>query len=181
MSLKANALRAAVMKAISDALKAEVDAGRGELMAELLDLYDATGAKSLDVKVGDVKVASIPLSIPKAGIAVKDQAAFTAFVDSNYPQAVIVPPTSKQVAAAWQEAYLKECVIDGGEVIDPNTGEVVPGLEHKEAGRPKTFSIRFEKTGREAIAAAWQDGRLGELMPGIAPTAPLVLPEATDD
>lgn len=67
MSLKERALRAAAMKAVSDALKAEVDSERSELMSELLDMYHDFGAKSFDVHLDGVKVASIPLSIPKPG------------------------------------------------------------------------------------------------------------------
>jgi hypothetical protein len=49
-------------------------------------------------------------------------------------------------------------------------GEVVPGVEHRPAGDPKSFSITFEKgTGRQQIAAAWSDGAFGGLLPGIAP------------
>jgi hypothetical protein len=179
MSLKDNALRAAVLKAIADALKAEVDAGRDDLMHELLGLYDATGAKSLDVKVGDVKVASIPLSIPKAGIEIADADALDAWIADRYPDCLVEVPAKTVVSSVVREAVVKSAVraFDSGDVMTED-GELIDGLIYKEAGRPKSFSIRFEPDGRNRIAAAWQDGTLGALMPGIAPTAPLALSAA---
>lgn len=173
MSLKERALRAAAMKAVSDALKAEVDSERSELMSELLDMYHDFGAKSFDVRMDGVKVASIPLSIPKPGPEVVDCAVFDAWVESTYPQAIVSVPASKTISPAFKEHLLGLITFTDTAAISPE-GEIVPGVEWRESGDPKTFSIRFEKLGREAIAAAWSDGKLGALMPGIAPALPAV-------
>lgn len=184
MSLKEHALRTAVLKAVSDALKSEVEADRGDLFEELCGLHELTGAKSLDVTLPDGrKVASISLAMPKAGPAITDSAAFDAFIAEQYPQAIIKVPARKEIAESFREELLSRLVAAGNpmgsEMVDASLGMLVPGVEYHEAGGPKSFSVRFEKTGREQIAAAWSDGDFGPLMPGIAPDRP-ALPGAVD-
>lgn len=165
MTLKDNALRSAILKAISDALKAEVDAGRTELFDELLELHELTGAKSLDVSLPDGrKIASISLAMPKAGL--------DAWIAQHYKGAVIKVPARREISPPFRDELLSRLTFTPeGVAIDEN-GEIVPGVEWRAAGAPKSFSIRFEKTGREQIAAAWSDGQFGPLMPGIAPDRP---------
>jgi hypothetical protein len=172
MTLKDNALRAAILKAVADGLAAELDAGRSELFAELTDLYDVTGSKSLDVKLLDgAKVASISLSMPKAGPVITDPIAFDEFVREHYPHGIVKVPAREEVSPAFRDELLKRLTYTPEGVAITEDGEIVAGLEHKPAGAPKSFSIRFEKGGREQIAMAWSDGLLGALMPGIAPLA----------
>ena len=108
-SVKERAMRAAVLKCVSDALKAEVDAERGELFADLVNLYEFTGSKSLDVKLpdGKTKVASITLSMPKAGPAVTDRAAFEAWIAERYPHSVVTVPERREVSGAFVEQFMK--------------------------------------------------------------------------
>lgn len=61
---------------------------------------------------------------------------------------------------------------DGGvDLIMPDTGEVVPGLEFRPGGDPDQFQMRYSTGGREAIAKAWRENRLPKIegLPEISP------------
>jgi hypothetical protein len=66
------------------------------------------------------------------------------------------------VREAFEKALLDEMTGAGvARWVDKDTGEIhdVPGVELK-ATRSTTHSVRFEKSGQQAIAEAWRTGRL---------------------
>ena len=76
--------------------------------------------------------------------------------------------------AAWLAPYAKH----GGKVWRGTSNELqharadlvkASGVAWKDDARPKSFSIRFETDGRQAIADAWTRGAFGASLPGIAP------------
>ncbi len=161
MSIKDAALRTAVLKAVADALKAETDADRGALQQALIDLYDATGGKTLDVRLPNgERVATISLPISQSAWRVTDRAKLKAWCEANRPEWLYEVPAHTEVA----EAAVLEAV--------EQTGEDVPGVTFEEGGTPQSFRVTFEKSGRRAIAAAWSDGVFGHSLPGMAPALP---------
>ena len=177
MTIKQQTLRTAVMKALSDALADAMKSERADLFDALVDFHEATGAKSLDVSLPDgTKVATVALTVSTGGPRVADSAAFTAYVADRYPQAIYVPPATAVVSQQWTEQLFAEGRVDGSDLYDPRTGEVVPGVEVSEGGKPKTFSVRFESKkldGRAAIASAWVDGQLTDSLPDfVSPALP---------
>jgi hypothetical protein len=172
MSIKEAALRTVVLKAISDALKAEAEADRHELFDALVDLYEATGGKTLDVRLpDDTKVATISLAIEKAAPEVFDRAALQAWAVENRPEWCNAIPAHVEVS---EKAALEGVEFTPEGIAVTPGGEVVPGLRMKRGGTPKNFSVRFESRGRNAIAAAWSDGVFAGALPGMAPALPEV-------
>lgn len=166
------ALRTAILKALRDAIDEELEAERATTLSEVRQVYEAYGAKSFDVRLSDsTKVASISLAIPKAEAAVTGPAELDAFIEATYPHAMLIVPASRTVSPAFREEFLRRLEFIDGTPVTPE-GEVVPGVEYRAAGEPKSFSVRFEKTGRERIARAWALGQFGALMPGMAPQLP---------
>lgn len=59
------------------------------------------------------------------------------------------------------EPYVEES--EPLQAADPDTGEIVPGVEYRLAGDPTKFQMNYKPSssaGREAIALAWREGRL---------------------
>lgn len=172
MSIKEAALRRVVLQAISDALKAETDNDKAALFDAVVDLYEATGSKSLEVRLPDgTKVATITLVIDASKPEVFDRAALTSWAVENRPEWCNAIPAHVDVS--------EKAAIEGveftpeGIAVTPG-GEVVPGLRMKRGGKPKHTSVRFEHEGRQAIAAAWSAGVFGDALPGMAPALPEV-------
>lgn len=172
MSIKDAALRTVVLRAISDALKAETDNDKAALFDAVVDLYEATGSKTLEVRLPDgEKVATITLAIEQSKPETFDHAALLAWAQENRPEWCHEVPARIEVS--------EKAAVDGveftpeGIAVTPG-GEVVPGLRMKRGGTPTHTSVRFEKTGRQAIAGAWSRGEFGDALPGMAPALPEV-------
>lgn len=183
MKLGDRNLRFALLNAVHLAIKAELDAERADHTADLRELYEDSGVKSMDVKLpGGSKVATISLSVPKASTDVVDEAALLEWATESAPWLVEtihhpeVPAYTVPAVPAYDEhrldrEYLAEWVkgvkpTGSGEVVDPDTGEVVPGITHTAEGAPKSFSVRYATDGRDDLARAWRDGELEHLTGG---------------
>lgn len=147
------------LKALADMVNARMK----QVKAELEEQLDETGVTRLDAVLPDgTKVATISKTQPKAAAQVVDGPAFLAWVREHSPHNVM---TVEQVRTAYQTALLEEMTKSGAfEVVDESTGEVlkVPGVEIRE-GRASSCTVRPVAGGREAIAAAWREGRLAGL------------------
>lgn len=169
--LKQVALKAAVIKTLMDFLKREEADTRADLFAMMLEAHKQYGAKSFDVHVGDVKVASLPMTFDKPGPVI-DTVRFDAWCKTAHPEAFVQPPTPEPyIPATWREEFVSRLMRSHDGAFVTSDGEEVPGVSWREA-TPKTYSTRFEKGGAEVIAQAWASGELGELMPGMAPSLP---------
>jgi hypothetical protein len=167
MSIKEAALRTVVLKAISDALKAETDADKAELFGALVDLYEDTGSKTLDVKLPDgTKVATISLVIEASAPEVFDRAALMAWAAENRSEWCNEIPARVEVS---EKAALEGVEFTPEGIAVTPGGEVVPGIRMRRGGTPKHTSVKFQPAGRSAIAAAWSDGVFGTALPGMAP------------
>ncbi len=169
MNLREAAADEAVLKALLDAIDAEYKAKRAQVQ-ELLDIArEETGATRIDATLPDgTVVAKIGASDPKPEAKVTNADEFRMWVQGAYPDEVerrFEPAKwTTTVRPAFAEKLLAQMTA-AGVVFDPETGEAVPGVEIR-ATRSRTHSVRFERSGREDIAAAYRAGRL--VIPGLA-------------
>ena len=166
MSLPDAVTREAVLKTLLDVIDAEYKATRAEVQ-QLLDEAAANhGLNGADAKLPDgTKVAKVSISDPKPAATVTDQDAFLAWVRENRKDQVH-SRLVVEVRPAFQTALLADMTAAGvAQWLDTETGELhtVPGVEIR-ATRARSHSVRFEKTGRADVAAAWRGGQLAELV-----------------
>lgn len=185
MKLKDLNLRIALLKAISDAITEEVANARQAHRDELVERYVDEGTKSFDVRLPNgTKVGAISLTVPKAVTEVTDEELLLKWARENAPD-LIEEVTIPGVAAHFVEAVpertefalnakritelldrVKPVESAGGEVVDPDTGSLVDGVTYTPGGTPKSFSVRYEEDGREALALAYRAGELSHLVGG---------------
>ena len=171
MTLKSLALKAAVLKAVLEYVKAEDAGTRDELREGLRAAHEESGAKSLDVRLpSGEQVATVTLPLSSAGPSITDEAALIEWARESRPEWLIEVPATVRLNTArlYEEVtYVGAQAVTGG-------GEIVPGITYDLGGKPKSPSVRFTTTGRQAIADAWADGTFGMALPGIAPALPEV-------
>lgn len=138
----------AVFKALSDRIK-EQDR---DVRADAADLLDPGDRKSAVLEDG-TDVGTVSMSKPKARVTVTDDRAFLAWVQANAPSEI-----QSVVGEAYRKGLLARVEVTDEGVVDPKTGEIVDGLGSK-MGDP-SISVRQTEDQREAVAAAWRDGRL---------------------
>lgn len=174
MSVKRAVAEEAVLKALLDAIDAEYKAKRAEVQALLEEAKSETGLTSVAAQLPDgTVVAKVSVTgDPQPEARVVDEKAFLAWVRQVHPQQVH-SRLVVTVREAFEKSLLAEMTAAGvARWVDRETGELhdVPGVELKPT-RSSTHSVRFEKTGRDAIADAWRTGRLA--VPGLqAPELP---------
>jgi hypothetical protein len=178
VNLREAAAEEAVLKTLLDVVDAEYKAKRAAVQHLLDEVRETTGTTRIDAALPDgTVVAKIGASDPKPEAKVVDVDAFRAWVQSAYPDEVerkFVPAAwSTSVRSSFAEKLLGQMTA-AGVVCDPETGETVPGVEIR-ATRARTHAVRFEKSGRADIIAAFQAGRLS--LPDLL--GPPELPPAT--
>ena len=139
----------AVTTVIADAAKARKD----EIRAALAAALDDVGADSVPAELPDgTRVSKSALISPTPRASVDDEGAFSAWVETSRPDEII-----KTVRESYKRVVLERLAsTPDGIAIDPDTGEVVPGV-HFSTGATY-ISTRFERDGRDAIVAAIRDG-----------------------
>ncbi|WP_432138958.1 hypothetical protein [Streptomyces sp. bgisy154] len=172
MSLKDTARTVAALdtlhKTIGDALKT----GKQELEAGLKAAKAETGTQKISIDVDGEDIGSVSLVQPKAAAAVTDADAFTAWVMANYGSE-ITRRFVTEVKPGFQKKILDALTAAGvAEWADPETGVIheVPGVSMQ--GRAAYTRLTVPDAGKQAIAQAWRDGRLGAAVPAaVAPAA----------
>jgi hypothetical protein len=158
MSLKEDATRVAVLRALRDTVEAEYEAARLRVLDGLRAARAELGLKSMRVSLpDDTPVATVTLVDPKPAVVVSDEASFTSWVAETYPTEV---ETRVQVRSSWQRQFVSRLDASPGPVADPRTGEIVPGLAAIPAPEPRSFSLRPLPGGTEEITRAWRRGAL---------------------
>lgn len=171
MSLRDHAAREAILKALYDAIGDELKACRADVQAGLDEAQETSGTRQIVATLPDgTVVAKISLTEPKPEARVTDEAAFTAWAVKAYPSEIkreyVGVVTSVQPAFTTR---LLGQMTAAGVPCDPDTGELVPGVEIR-ATRGRSHSVRFEKTGREDVGEAWRRGELAHVvLPELAP------------
>jgi hypothetical protein len=144
------ALRAAVVKFLAD----RVAEANKDAKADVLDQLDAGDRKGAVLPDGG-DVGTVSVTKGRKTISVTDEAAFLAWVREHSPHNI-------EVTERVRPAYTKS-VTDGGQarygmVVDPNSGEIIPGLALRE-GDPYV-TVRQSDEQAEVLAAALEAGVL---------------------
>lgn len=143
--------RLAVAQGIYKAVVGEVKTGkesniRGRADNSLRDLYSATGATSVDLKIGVTRVGKLTLKASPAHAVINDPDDFGSWVMDTRPYCVtytleesLIPPDELDALyechPEWfwrrvdERAALESIICVGGQAVDSETGEVVPGVE----------------------------------------------------
>jgi len=171
MSLKDAAAREATLKTLLDVIDGEYKAARAEVQTLLDEAATETGTTQIKAMLPDgTPVATVSISSGSAEARVTDPEAFTAWVLATHGSE-IERRFVTEVRAAFQKKLLAELTATGGtEWADPETGVIhdVPGVAIQPA-RARTHNVRFTKTGRDEVMAAWRNGQLaGVALPELA-------------
>jgi hypothetical protein len=177
LTLKQRNLRFVLEKTVVDILKAEVDKNRANLMTDLLNIYDETGNKSFSVHIpGAEKVATITIAEPKPTTKVDDEA-LLAWCREHRPD--LLEAVHHPAQEAWDEVKLRDTAAAelakasklAGTLYMTEDGELIDGIEYEPAGRPKSFTVRYEggKDGQQRVIDAWKSGELAEITSNVLP------------
>lgn len=162
--LSALASELAVLKALADVVGDRLKDTRTDMQAAL---DAAGGVRQVCAKLPDgTEVAKVSLTVPKDQATVIDADAFLAWVrehaETEIVRSVVV---TTEVRPAYRAALLAQMTKAGKpEVVDPQTGVIhtVPGIQVAASG-VNGHSLRFAKTGKDAIAEAWRAGTISQL------------------
>lgn len=105
-------------------------------------------------------IGTIILPVSKEAATVQNAAALVEWCSERYPTEV---ETLSQIRPAFQAALMKRAVIDGSSVVDPVTGEIMPGLAVRPGGIAKALTIR-PTPDAEALFAAVGRQMLDDLL-----------------
>ncbi|MFD8144766.1 hypothetical protein [Streptomyces sp. NPDC059708] len=151
----------AVLKALLDAVGDRLKDVKADMQAALDEVRSVRQVSAL--LPDGTEIAKISLTDPKPEAVVTDPDAFLAWVRENAATEVVRRvEVVTEVRPAYRTALLAQMTAAGRpEICDKETGVVdtVPGVEIK-ATRARSHSVRFGKTGKQAVAAAWQAGQL---------------------
>jgi hypothetical protein len=149
--LKEQARRVAILAALGERITEAAQQARAELVADMREI----GAEKVTAELPDgTAVASVSLAAgSKARAYVADEAAFTKWVAAEHPS---------ELEYTVRPAFRKR-VLDGA--TRPSDGQLAPGVEL--ADSKPYLSNRFKSGGKDAVAEAWRDGSLAELLPGL--------------
>ncbi len=155
-SLKDITSRLAMLHAIAAWAKEQEAVCRGMANDKLLELHDETGARSAAVSVGGVNVGTFSVSESKPRIAVADNAEYQAWLRDLHEDgdARVIAHTSYDFPG-----FEKSLEVVNGNVIDPKTGEVVPGLEYVPGGA--TLGTRLSGCGIDDVRCAMASAGIG--------------------
>lgn len=115
-------------------------------------------------RLADMGTWSLPVS--KEAPVVTDGAALTAWVKQRYPGEVV-----EVVNPPFLGALLLRLSPAGEHVIDPGTGEIVPGLGVRPGGIPQTLRFKANPDAR-AVADDAAESLVGEILAGIGIEVP---------
>ncbi|MEU7381517.1 hypothetical protein AB0A91_16245 [Streptomyces sp. NPDC042207] len=171
MSLKDTARAVAVLSTLADAIGGQLKDAKKELEAGLRAAKEETGTQKISVSLGEGQdIGTASLVQPKAAAAVTDPDKFTAWVIENHASE-ITRRFVTEVKPGFQKKILTEITAAGvAEWADPETGVIheVPGVAMQ--GRAAYTRLTVPDAGKDAIAQAWREGRLGAAVPpAIAP------------
>jgi hypothetical protein len=181
MNLRDRNLRIALLRTLAKAVNDELALEREGHLSDLLDRYDEDGTTSFTVLLpGDsAGLGKIILNEGKASWDI-DGAELLEWAKEHAPTMVretVVPPQPEMrfqelwpASVAALEKRLDWVEVEGEYVaVDTATGQIVPGVTYKPAGRPSQFQVRLSAQGKERVIRAWASGQLNEIARGALP------------
>lgn len=181
MSLRDRNVRIALLRTLAEWVNDQLKHEREDHLDALLVRYDDEGTTSFTVMLpGETaSLGKIILNEAKASWDV-DEATLLEWAKKNAPTMVketVVPPQKEMrfyelwpASVAALEKRLEWVEVEGRHVaVDTATGQLVPGVTYKPAGRPDRFQVRLSAQGKERLVQAWAQGRLNEIAQGALP------------
>lgn len=152
MTPKQLALRLAALTLLEDKIKTERETTREQVMTAL----DELGGDQVRAELPDgTRIAKVSIAAPKPSARVTDEQALTGWVAESMPTEVLM-----RIRDSYKKVLLDRLVpAEDGSAVDPDTGEIVPGVHFTERNRYP--SIRFEPEGKTALEAAFRAGTVG--------------------
>lgn len=168
-------LRLGLIKSFADDLASFLKDERAELLDELLRRYEEEGTKSFAILLPNgQKVGQVTLPEAKAYDDIVDPASLFEWAEPKDGIITDIIPAQaerkdKRINRVWLDGILKSALeTEDGQLIDPETAEVIPGVRRVPASVKTSFTVTYTKTGREEIAQAYLNGGLNELAAGSA-------------
>ncbi len=157
------------LEALAAAAVEEAGKRREALRAEAVEEFRTQGfAPTWRSPIG-----SVTLAVSKDKVDLTNPSAFGQWVEQRYPDAI---QHIAQVSAGWKETFLASLEVEGDKVVDPSTGEIVPGLVFKPGGRPLQLSVRLDPSAKKVLALTAEAGlKHAALVAG--PSVPVVIAE----
>lgn len=174
-SIREQNLRLALIKAYADDLAGFLKDARADLLDDLLRRYDEEGTKSFAVLLPNgQKVGQVTLPEAKAYDDITDPASLFEWAEPKGGIITDVIPAQaerneKRINKAWLESLTKSAITtEDGQLIDPDSGEIIPGVIRHPATVKTSFTVTYTKTGREELAQAYLNGDLNGIAAGSA-------------
>jgi hypothetical protein len=181
MSDDTTGLEVVTLAALKDAVNDALAAARARNQIAMNTQYKANKSDRKVVTLNGTKLATATLTIPAdtCTVASSGELDYLEWVRDNHPGEIELVPAKVRVREAFRKNHLKTLRIVREEIkdpetgdtvrvdlkaVDPETGEVVPGVVVLPAGEPTSFRLSFADGGRERIAEAWQRGELADLI-----------------
>lgn len=155
MNIEKATLDVLVLEAARDEFAARANAIRASLNAAAVAEF-AEKRSAVSWRPPDLGTWSQGIS--KDAAVVTDPAVFVAWCKERYPNAVI-----EHVVPVFEKALLKRLSPVGEEVVDPTTGELVPGVGVRRGGAPLTLQFRAESDAK-AVADQHAAPLVGEVL-----------------
>lgn len=153
-------------KTVADFAKAEVEAERRDIFADLMEKYNEDGIKQLVIKLPDGEpLATFTISQPKPKTSVADDGALIEWAQENRPELVEEVTAVRLRADAVKTLTAETTEVDGEHITDD--GETVPGLRTTTAA-PSSFTVKYSDgdESRRRLLEAWKSGELSALDTG---------------
>lgn len=165
---QAAARRVAVLAALKSRVDAEVTAARADLDDAMRDAKTQTGLTRVEVTVSDDLAPDGQRAVATAAynrdgkptVSVTHMPDALEWVARYHPSAI-----REVIDPVWLGNLLKRLVIEGRQVVDPDTGEVLQWARPV-AGARGSLVLKFAggDEGREAVAEAWRAGEFREVL-----------------
>ena len=153
------ALKFALLKVLVTELGTAKSAADAEVRDTWRPADRLTATLPNNTDIGTVTLANGAVRAPVA-----DTEAYEAWVRATHPEQIETVPETTRVNPAFT-ARLTSAAKKLGVAVDAETGEVVPGIVVL-TGEPYPM-VKLAEGARHAVAAAWRDGSLAELVSGL--------------
>lgn len=153
----------ALQMALLKVLVTELATAKKVADCEIRDTWRPSDRLTATIPGGE-DIGTVTLAKGRASAAVTDQAAYEAWVRVNHPEWIETVPATERINPD-ATARLTSAARKNGVAVDAETGEEVPGITVS-AGDPYPM-VKLTGDAREAVAAAWRDGSLTELVSGL--------------